>query len=113
VATWGFLTNHAHVLIQVARDPQSTVREIARAAGITERAAISVLHDLRSAGIVHKERNGRRNTNRIDLRALMNHRPWGVTPMPIPAQLIDATSAGLSKLAAPGALYHPPSAKSA
>ncbi len=101
MGTWGFLTNHAHVLIQVARDPRSTGREIAAATGITERAAINVLHDLRQSGVVSAQRDGRRNINRLDMDALARHRPWGASDMQIPQQLIDATLRGLSEVAAP------------
>ena len=100
MATWGFLTNHAHVLIQIARDPRSTVREIALGAGITERATISVLHDLRRACIVSSKREGRKNVNRIDFKTLAAHRPWGASSMDIPTALIDATLQGLTGLAA-------------
>jgi hypothetical protein len=113
LSNWGFLTNHAHVLIQVAHDPRSTVREIALASGITERAAISVLHDLRGAGIVQTHREGRQNVNQIDLDALEKHTPWGVSAMDIPDALIQGTVAGLSRLAAPGAVYQARSSKSA
>ncbi len=102
MATWGFLTNHAHVLIQVVQDPRSTVRDIALATGITERAAISVLHDLRGAGIVCTQRQGRKNINRVDFKALATHRPWGASNMEIPKALIDATLSGLAKLIADG-----------
>ena len=97
--TWGFLTNHAHVLIQIARDPHSTVREISQATGITERAAHAVLQDLRNAGIVRTERNGRQNINRVDPAALANHRPWGASDMEIPQALIEATLQGLARVA--------------
>ena len=100
LGTWGFLTNHAHVIIQIARNPRSTVREIALGAGITERAAISVLHDLRGAGIVSSKREGRQNVNEIDFKALSAHRPWGASSMDIPEPLIEATLEGLARLAA-------------
>ena len=87
--------------MQIARDPRSTVREIALGAGITERAAISVLHDLRGAGIVCSTREGRRNVNRIDFKALADHRPWGASNMDIPTPLIEATLRGLVRLASP------------
>jgi len=38
------------VLLAVARDPDLRVREIAEAAGITERYAYRVLRDLQTAG---------------------------------------------------------------
>lgn len=100
LATWGFLTNHAHVIIQVARNHRSTVREIALGAGITERATISVLHDLRAAGIICSRREGRQNVNQIDFKVLGAHRPWGASSMAIPDSLIEATLQGLARLAA-------------
>lgn len=89
------------------------MREIALASGITERAAISVLHDLRGAGIVLTERNGRQNVNQLDLEALAKHPGWGGASMQIPQALIDATLAALTRLAAPGALRDGPHSKSA
>ena len=97
--SWGFLTNHAHVLIQIARDPHSTVREIATAAGITERATHSVLSDLREAGIVHATRNGRKNEYSIDIPRLVEGDRWSASDMEIPQSLIDATLRGLAGMA--------------
>ena len=97
--TWGFLTNHAHVLVQIARDPRSTVREIAFANGITERAAHAVLQDLRQDGIVTARREGRRNVYQINAETLMNRGRWGATDMEIPRPLIDATIRGLARVA--------------
>src|SRR3712207_6994528 len=39
VPSWTFLTNHAHVLLCVARDPGIRHRDVAQQVGITERAA--------------------------------------------------------------------------
>lgn len=58
---WTFLTNHAHVLIYVARDPGARVREIADAVGITERTAHGILGDLVDDGYLRREKEGRRN----------------------------------------------------
>lgn len=58
---WTFLTNHAHVLIYVARDPGARVREIADAVGITERTAQGILTDLVDAGYLRRTKEGRRN----------------------------------------------------
>ncbi len=107
MGTWGFLTNHAHVLIQVARNPRSTVREISLATGITERAAIHLLHDLRGAGIVCTRREGRQNINQVDPVALSKHRPWGASDMEIPDELIHATLRGLARIAVRDAQIEP------
>jgi len=58
---WGFLTNHAQVLVCIAHDPGIRVREISEAVGITERAAHRIVAELDSAGYITRKRNGRRN----------------------------------------------------
>jgi hypothetical protein len=59
--SWTFLTNHAHVLLSLAADPDMRLRDIATRVGITERAAQIIVSDLDAAGYVVKERIGRRN----------------------------------------------------
>ena len=58
---WTFLTNHAHVLLVVRRDPHARLREIADGVGITERAVQLILGDLEGAGYLRRTRVGRRN----------------------------------------------------
>ena len=70
---WVFLSSHGYVLIEVARDPEATVRDLAGRAQITERQAHRVLNDLVEAGYVVRERVGRRNRYRIDESAPMRH----------------------------------------
>jgi IclR helix-turn-helix domain len=65
VAEWGFLTNHARVLLCVAHDPGARLRDIAASLGITERSAHGILTDLSKAGYVLKQRDGRRNRYQI------------------------------------------------
>ena len=60
-SSWTFLTNHAHVLLCIASDPESRGRDIADRVGITERAAQAIVSDLVSAGYVTRTRVGRRN----------------------------------------------------
>jgi predicted transcriptional regulator len=65
VASWSFLTNHARVLLCIARDPGVRLRDIAASLDITERSAFGILTDLTEAGYVVKEKNGRRNRYHI------------------------------------------------
>ena len=58
---WSFLTNHGRALLQIARDPNVRLRDIAAALDITERSAYAIVSDLTDAGYVLKERDGRRN----------------------------------------------------
>ncbi|NRQ34521.1 MarR family transcriptional regulator, partial [Nonomuraea sp. NN258] len=60
-STWAFLTNHARVLLILAREPEARMRDIAEAIGITERAAQNIVTDLEHDGYVQRERQGRRN----------------------------------------------------
>ncbi|MCH7838520.1 MAG: winged helix-turn-helix domain-containing protein [Chloroflexi bacterium] len=73
MATWGFLTNHALVLLHIAAHPRSTLREIAAASGITERAALTILRMLEAEEIVSRQREGRRNRYQVDFDALQEH----------------------------------------
>lgn len=59
--SWTFLTNHAQVLLAVARNPEARVTEIERAAQISRRTAFRILADLQKAGYVTRRRDGRRN----------------------------------------------------
>lgn len=70
---WTFLTNHAHVLIALARDPDARVRDLAAAVEITERAVQQILTDLEEAGILSREREGRRNRYSVHPGAPLRH----------------------------------------
>ena len=59
--TWTFLTNHAHVLLCLAREPEVRMRDVATLVGITERAVQRIVADLEEAEYVERSRHGRRN----------------------------------------------------
>lgn len=63
---WTFLTNHARVLLELARKPDARLREVAVHAGITERAAQGIVADLVAGGYLTKARVGRRNQYTIN-----------------------------------------------
>ena len=87
MAKWRFVTNHALVLIQVAQHPRSTLREIALAVGITERAALSILRAMEEDEIISRKKEGRRNKYWVDFRALLDHPLGGPYPL---AELMEA-----------------------
>lgn len=64
--SWTFITNHAQVLLMVARHPDATVAELARAARITERSAYRMLADLQRAGYLRRRKVGRHNSYEIN-----------------------------------------------
>ena len=65
MANWSFLTNHARVLMCIARDPGARLRDIAAELGITERSAYGIVTELAEAGYVVKQKDGRRNRYQI------------------------------------------------
>lgn len=71
--SWTLLTNHAHVLVAISREPELRQREIAELVGITEGAVQRILHELESDGYVRRERIGRRNRYHVDHRRPLRH----------------------------------------
>jgi predicted MarR family transcription regulator len=70
---WTFLTNHAHVLLCIARDRAVRLRDIAASVGITERAAQGIVSDLVEAGYVTRTRTGRRNVYEVQAGGHFRH----------------------------------------
>jgi len=71
--SWTFLTNHAHVLLCIAQDPDARLRDVAARVGITERAAQRIVGDLEDAGYLERRRVGRRNRYEIYPRHRLRH----------------------------------------
>ena len=65
MASWGFLTTHARVLLCIAHDPGARLRDISASLGITERTAHGIITDLAEAGYVVKQKDGRRNRYQV------------------------------------------------
>ena len=70
---WTFLSNHAHVLVCLAQDPDARLRDVALSVGITERAVQKIVSDLEAAGVIVRERAGRRNSYRLNLDVPLRH----------------------------------------
>lgn len=62
---WTLLSNHGHVLLAVAQDPDARIRDVADRVGITERAVQLIVNDLVVDGYLERVRVGRRNTYRL------------------------------------------------
>lgn len=72
-SSWTFLTNHAHVLICLSKDPGARLRDVATWVGITERAVQKIVADLEAAGILTRTREGRRNHYEINGQSKLRH----------------------------------------
>ena len=71
--SWTLLTGHGHVLVEIARDPGARIRDIAAAAGITERTAQVIVADLEAAGYLTRTRTGRRVRYTVNHDSLFRH----------------------------------------
>jgi len=70
---WTFLTNHAHVLLCIAREPEVRMRDVAQLVGITERAVQRIVADLEEAGYLERSRHGRRNRYEVRTDLPLRH----------------------------------------
>ena len=80
---WTFLSNHAHVLLCIAKEPGVRLREVAHRVGITKRAVQRIVADLEVGGYLSCSREGRRNRYEVHpvlpLRhSVESHREVGV-----------------------------------
>lgn len=55
------MSNHGHVLVSLARDPDARTRDVAEVVGITERSVQQIVRDLVEQGYLRKDKVGRRN----------------------------------------------------
>lgn len=70
---WTFFSNHAHVLIALAKSSDLRIRDLAEQVGITERAVAQILADLQDARVLTRRRVGRRNVYLINTKAPLRH----------------------------------------
>ena len=70
---WTFFTNHSHVLICLAREPDLRLRDVAERVGITERAVQRIVADLEEAAILTRSRDGRRNRYQVHAGQTLRH----------------------------------------
>lgn len=71
--SWTFLSNHGHVVVQLAKNPEIKLSELAAAIGVTERHVSSVLNDLREAGYLEVTKDGRQNKYRLRADLPLRH----------------------------------------
>lgn len=72
-AAWTFLTNHSHVLLCLAAEPELPLREVAQRVGITERSVHRIVGELEAAGYLERSREGRHNRYAIRRSVPLRH----------------------------------------
>jgi DNA-binding IclR family transcriptional regulator len=71
--TWTFLSNHAHVLVCVAKNPDVRLSEVAALVGVRERTVHRIVHELIDAGYISVTKDGRNNVYSVDLDKPLRH----------------------------------------
>ena len=71
--SWTILTNHAHVLLCLAKNPSERIRDIALEVGITERAVQRIIVELEADEYLEHVRDGRRNVYKVFSRKPLSH----------------------------------------
>jgi DNA-binding IclR family transcriptional regulator len=106
--TWTLLTGHGHVLVEIARNPQARMRDIAVVVDLTERAVQAIVADLEASGYLTRSREGRRNIYTVNPDMLFRHQAQeGHRVGPFLALLATAGEA----VTEPGARQEPAEAK--
>ena len=72
-SNWTFLTNHAHVLLCLAKSSSMRIRDLALEVGITERAVQRIIAELIDEGYIEREKQGRRNVYSICTNRSLKH----------------------------------------
>ncbi|MBT5059236.1 MAG: winged helix-turn-helix transcriptional regulator [Gemmatimonadetes bacterium] len=98
-STWTFLSNHAHVLICLAADPEQRLRDVAVRVGITERAVQKIIDALEAEGLLSRERVGRRNRYGLHLDQPLRHPLEAHRSVRELIELVTQTSVGNSPIA--------------
>jgi hypothetical protein len=70
---WTFLSNHAHVLLLLAKEPEIRLRDVAERVGITERAVQRIVADLEKSRYIERVRTGRRNRYKVHPEMPLRH----------------------------------------
>ena len=70
---WTFLGNHGHVVVQLAKNPDVKLTDLALLVGVTERHARAIVNELREAGYIEVQKVGRRNTYRVIENKALRH----------------------------------------
>lgn len=70
---WTFLTDHAHVLVLLAREPRSDVPALAAEVGLTVQEVAVILRDLEEGGYIRCEHRGAATYTVVDRAKPLRH----------------------------------------
>lgn len=85
---WTFLTNHGHVFLCIADDPQIRIADVARRVGVTERSAQRIVSDLAEEGYLVQTKVGRRNHYQVRRDLPLRHHLENENPVSVLLKLL-------------------------
>ena len=71
--SWTMLTNHAHAIVCLIRNPRMRIRDIANEVGLTERMVHRILDELEYAGVIRRIKEGRSNMYLLSIGSASRH----------------------------------------
>jgi hypothetical protein len=101
MGNWTLFSNHGHVLVCLARDPEARLRDVATNVGITERAVQKIVRDLQDGGMVSVAKRGRRNRYQINNKVSLRHALEAQCTLGDLIRIVDKPP-GSGRLAVPG-----------
>jgi len=85
---WSLMATHGVVLLYIAANPSTTMREMSDELSMTERRISQVVHDLADAHLLEETRHGRRNNYAVKCN---NNSPVHPSLAKVPlSRLVDA-----------------------
>jgi len=103
MSDWTIFSNHGHVLVCLAGDPEARLRDVAAQVGLTERAVQTIVRDLQESGMISISKHGRRNRYRIDNKKTLRHDLEAHCTVGALVNLIINTSAAVTQAVKPTA----------
>jgi DNA-binding IclR family transcriptional regulator len=73
MSDWTFLTDHAHVLVLLAREPRAEAAQLAAESGLGVRDVGRILSDLEAAGYIRRTHQGETTFTTIDRSKPLRH----------------------------------------
>ena len=107
---WTLLSTHARVLVEIARDPDVRIRDLAAQCDMTERAVQRIVADLEQAGYLSHTRVGRRNRYTVNTDQTFRHHAHADYPV---GPLLDLLTAPANNARSRGSRRRHPGSKEA
>ncbi|MFI6480899.1 helix-turn-helix transcriptional regulator [Nonomuraea sp. NPDC050663] len=100
------------MLLEIARDPEIRLRDVAQNIGITERAVQNIVSDLHEAGYLTRDRVGRRNRYHLNLDRHFRHHTEAHAPVRALVELFAAFEATIQRVGLDAGDGHPAAERS-